>query len=59
MLFRTIYFSETRLYPSQSGEQKVAVVKDFTGCEYSSASFYEKGIKKYEKLVSIHDTLFN
>jgi hypothetical protein len=36
----------------------VAVVKDFTGYEYSTASFYEKGIKNYEKLVSIHDTLF-
>ncbi|MDQ3550011.1 MAG: hypothetical protein M3413_00615 [Bacteroidota bacterium] len=36
----------------------MAVVKDFTGYEYSTASFYEKGIKNYEKLVSIHDTLF-
>ncbi|MBA2499223.1 MAG: hypothetical protein H0V30_05805, partial [Chitinophagaceae bacterium] len=39
--------------------KKWQLVNDFTDYEYSSASFYEKGIKKYEKLVSIHDTLFN
>ncbi len=39
--------------------KKWQLVNDFTDYEYSSASFYEKGIKKYEKLVSFHDTLFN
>ena len=32
-------------------------VNDFTEYEYSSASFYEKGIKKYEKLVHVNDVL--
>ncbi len=39
--------------------KKWQLVKDFTGYEYSSASFYKKGIKKYEKLVSIHNALHN
>ena len=33
------------------------LVKDFTDYEYSSASFYEKGIKKYEKLADVNDVL--
>jgi REP element-mobilizing transposase RayT len=33
------------------------LVNDFTDYEYSSASFYEKGIKRYEKLVHINDAL--
>jgi REP element-mobilizing transposase RayT len=32
---------------------KWSLVNDFAEYEYSSASFYEKGIKKYEKLVHI------
>ncbi len=39
--------------------KKWQLVKDFTDYEYSSASFYEKEIKKYEKLVSIHNALHN
>ena len=33
------------------------LVNDFTDYEYSSASFYEKGIKKYERLVHANDVL--
>ena len=33
------------------------LVTDFTEYEYSSASFYEKGIKKYERLVHVNDVL--
>ena len=33
------------------------LVNDFTDYEYSSASFYEKGIKKYEKHVHVNDVL--
>ena len=33
------------------------LVNDFAEYEYSSASFYEKGIKKYEKLMHINDVL--
>jgi len=33
------------------------LVNDFAEYEYSSASFYEKGIKKYEKLIHINDVL--
>jgi REP element-mobilizing transposase RayT len=33
------------------------LVQDFADYEYSSASFYEKGIKKYEGLVHINDAL--
>ena len=39
--------------------KKWQLVKDFTDYEYSSASFYEKGIKKYEKLEHISDALNN
>ena len=33
------------------------LVNEFTEYEYSSASFYEKGIKKYAKLVHVNDVL--
>jgi putative transposase len=33
------------------------LVNDFADYEYSSASFYEKGIIKYERLTHIHDVL--
>ena len=33
------------------------LVNDFTDYEYSSASFYEKGVKRYEKLVHVNDVL--
>lgn len=33
------------------------LVTDFTEYEYSSASFYEKGIKKYKRLVHVNDVL--
>jgi REP element-mobilizing transposase RayT len=33
------------------------LVNDFAEYEYSSASFYEKGIKKYQKLMHINDVL--
>ena len=33
------------------------LVNDFIEYEYSCASFYEKGIKKYEKLVHVNDVL--
>jgi hypothetical protein len=33
------------------------LINDFADYEYSSASFYEKGIKKYEKLVHVNDVL--
>ena len=35
------------------------LVNDFADYEYSSASFYEKEIKKYENLVHINDALNN
>lgn len=37
--------------------KKWQLVDDFTDYEYSSASFYEKGIKKYENLLHINDAL--
>jgi len=37
--------------------KKWQLVNDFADYEYSSASFYEKGIKKYENLVHINDAL--
>lgn len=33
------------------------LVSDFTEYEYSSASFYEKGVKKYKRLVHVNDVL--
>jgi len=39
--------------------KKWQLVNDFAEYEYSSASYYEKGIKKYEKLVHIQDLLSN
>ncbi len=39
--------------------KNLQLIKDFTDYVYSIASFYEKGIKKYEKLVHIHDALHN
>ena len=39
--------------------KKWQLVNDFAEYEFSSASFYEKGIKKYEKLVHINDALNN
>jgi hypothetical protein len=35
------------------------LVNDFADYEYSSAAFYEKGIKKYESLFHINDALNN
>lgn len=37
--------------------KKWNLVNDFADYEYSSASFYEKGIKRYENLVYISDAL--
>jgi len=37
--------------------KKWQLVNDFADYEDSSASFYEKGIKTYEKLVHIDDAL--
>ena len=37
--------------------KKWNLVNDFTDYEYSSASFYEKGIKRYENLVHLSDAL--
>ena len=37
--------------------KKWQLVSDFADYEYSSASFYENGIKKYDKLVHINDIL--
>lgn len=39
--------------------KKWQLVNDFTDYEYSSASFYEKGIKRYEKLIPLNDALNN
>ncbi len=39
--------------------KKWQLVNDFADYEYSSASFYEKGIKKYDKLIHINDALNN
>ena len=39
--------------------KKWQLANDFADYEYSSASFYENGIKKYEKLVHIKDVLNN
>jgi REP element-mobilizing transposase RayT len=33
------------------------LVNDFADYEYSSASFYEKGIRRYERIMHIHDVL--
>jgi hypothetical protein len=41
------------------GHLRWQLVNDFADYEYSSASFYEKGIKKYENLVHINDALNN
>ena len=37
--------------------KKWNLVSDFTDYEYSSASFYEKGLKRYEHLVHLSDAL--
>ena len=37
--------------------KKWNLVSDFTDYEYSSASFYEKRIKKYENIVHVNDVL--
>ncbi|MEJ0102842.1 MAG: hypothetical protein WDO19_09915 [Bacteroidota bacterium] len=36
---------------------KWQLVNDFTEYEHSSASFYEKGIKRYEKIIHINEVL--
>ena len=35
--------------------KKWRLVSDFRDYEYSSASFYDKGIKHYDKLLHIHE----
>jgi hypothetical protein len=37
--------------------KKWNLVGDFTDYEHSSASFYEKGIRKYENIVHVNDAL--
>ena len=37
--------------------KKWNLVNDFTDYEHSSASFYEKGLKKYKDLVHLSDVL--
>jgi hypothetical protein len=37
--------------------KKWNLVKDFTEYEHSSASFYERGLKKYEKILHISDVM--
>jgi hypothetical protein len=37
--------------------KKWNLASDFTGYEHSSANFYEKGIKKYERTVHINEAL--
>jgi hypothetical protein len=37
--------------------KKWNLVKDFTDYEHSSASFYERGIKKYENILHVNDVL--
>jgi hypothetical protein len=37
--------------------KKWNLINDFTEYEHSSASFYERGIKKYENLVHVRDAL--
>ena len=37
--------------------KKWNLVSDFTDYEHSSASFYERGIKKYERIVHINEAL--
>jgi REP element-mobilizing transposase RayT len=39
--------------------KKWSLVNDFTDYEHSSASFYERGIKNYQKVVHINDALYN
>jgi len=39
--------------------KKWQLVNDFADYEYSSAPFYEKGIKKYKNLLHINDALNN
>ena len=39
--------------------KKWQLVNDFAEYQYSSAAFYEKGIKKYENLIHINDVLSN
>ena len=38
--------------------KKWNLINDFTEYEYSSASFYEIGIKRYEKIVHVNDALY-
>jgi hypothetical protein len=37
--------------------KKWNLVNDFTDYEHSSASFYERGLKRYEKIVYANDAL--
>ena len=37
--------------------KKWNLTNDFTQYEYSSASFYERGIKKYENILHVNDAL--
>ena len=37
--------------------KKWQLVNDFTDCLYSSASYYEKGIKQYDKLLHVNEVL--
>jgi len=36
---------------------KWQLVKDFTEYEHSSASYYERGMKRYEKLLNVYDVI--
>jgi len=45
--------------PGYEDPRLTQLVNNFAGYEHSSASFYKKGIKKYEKLVNINCALDN
>ncbi len=54
---REITFQKLNYIHHNPVSKKWQLVNDFADYVYSSASFYEKGLKKYDKLMHINDVL--
>lgn len=54
---REFFFEKLNYIHHNPVSKRWSLVNDFADYEYSSASFYEKGIKKYDKLMHINDVI--
>jgi hypothetical protein len=57
MQFKLVCISEIGLQHKDPVSKKSQLLNDFTDYVYSSASYYEEGIKQYDKLLHINEVL--